>query len=175
MGEAPTTAARSVQDRPQSTMVIAADYLRACFRRRPRSLCVHRSILSKIVWKFPPASRSLSIPALLFFLTVGGVGPLFGGEQAPLQERATMPKAGISAPSTVPTRFIKHTTSGGEKKKTRIVLSPEEQAWLVAHPGITFGYTDQFEPAVIVNEDGSYRGTLVDFLELMNSAPWNRF
>ena len=48
------------------------------------------------------------------------------------------------------------------------MLSPEEQAWLAAHPDITFGYTDQFEPAVIVNKDGSYRGTLVDFLDLLN-------
>ena len=175
MGEAPTNAARSVQDRPQSTMVIAADYLRTCFRRWPHSLFVHRSMLSKIVCKFLSACRFLSIPALLFFLTVSGLGSLLGGEQAYSQERAAMPQAGISAPSTVPAGFNKHTTSGGEQKKTRIVLSPEEQAWLAVHPGITFGYTDQFEPAVIVNEDGSYRGTLVDFLELMNSAPWNRF
>jgi len=36
-------------------------------------LFVHRSKLSGIVWKFLPASRFLSIPALLFFLTVGDV------------------------------------------------------------------------------------------------------
>jgi signal transduction histidine kinase len=49
-----------------------------------------------------------------------------------------------------------------------VSLTAEERAWLAAHPDITFGYTDAFEPAVIVNPDGSYRGTLVDFLDLLN-------
>jgi len=93
------------------------------------------------------------------------LGSLFGGEQAYSQERAAMSKAGISAPSTVPAGFIKHTMSDEGQKTTRIVLSPEEQAWLEAHPDITFGFTDTFEPAVIVKKDGSYRGTLVDFLD----------
>jgi hypothetical protein len=31
-----------------------------------------------------------------------------------------------------------------------------ERAWLAAHPDITLGYTDSFEPQVIVNPDGSY-------------------
>ena len=48
------------------------------------------------------------------------------------------------------------------------MLSPEERAWLASNPEIVFGYTDTFEPAVIVDKDGSYRGTLVDFLELLN-------
>ena len=47
-------------------------------------------------------------------------------------------------------------------------LTNEEQAWLKAHPNIELGYPDAFEPAVIVNEDGSYRGTLVDILALLN-------
>ncbi|MGB5748673.1 MAG: hypothetical protein WBM69_16955, partial [Desulfobacterales bacterium] len=76
---------------------IAADYLRTCFRRWPHSLFVHRSMLSKIVCKFLSACRFLSIPALLFFLTVCGLGSLFGGEQAYSQERAAMPKASRAA------------------------------------------------------------------------------
>ncbi|MGB9443088.1 MAG: hypothetical protein WCB15_34445 [Desulfobacterales bacterium] len=68
----------------------------------------------------------------------------------------------------MPDGFIKHTTSDEGQKTTRIVLSPKERDWLEAHPDITFGYTDTFEPAVIVNKDGSYRGSLVDFLELLN-------
>ena len=47
-------------------------------------------------------------------------------------------------------------------------LTAEERAWLATHPDITFGYTDAFEPEVIVNPDGSYRGILVDFLDLLN-------
>ncbi len=49
-----------------------------------------------------------------------------------------------------------------------VALTTEEQVWLDAHPNIELGYTDAFEPAVIVNKDGSYRGTLVDFLVLLN-------
>ena len=49
-----------------------------------------------------------------------------------------------------------------------ITLTSAEHAWLKAHPDITFGYTDAFEPAVIVNKDGSYRGILVDVFDLLN-------
>ncbi len=51
---------------------------------------------------------------------------------------------------------------------SRVVLTPEEQAWLSAHPNIVLGYTDAFEPEVIVNPDGSHSGILVDFLDEMN-------
>ena len=49
-----------------------------------------------------------------------------------------------------------------------IPLTAEEQAWLKAHPDITLGYTDVFEPEVITNPDGSHRGILVDFLDELN-------
>ncbi|MFT5731331.1 MAG: ABC-type amino acid transport substrate-binding protein, partial [Desulforhopalus sp.] len=50
----------------------------------------------------------------------------------------------------------------------QIILTPGEQAWLLAHPDIQIGYTDTFEPEVIVNPDGSYNGILVDFLDELN-------
>ncbi len=49
-----------------------------------------------------------------------------------------------------------------------IDLSVEERAWLAAHPDITLGYTDAFEPEVIVDADGSQRGMLVDFMAELN-------
>ena len=49
-----------------------------------------------------------------------------------------------------------------------IPLTAEEQTWLKAHPDITLGYTDVFEPEVITNPDGSHRGILVDFLDELN-------
>jgi hypothetical protein len=45
-----------------------------------------------------------------------------------------------------------------------IPLTAEEQAWLKAHPDITLGYTDAYEPEVIVGADGAYSDMLVDFL-----------
>ena len=53
-------------------------------------------------------------------------------------------------------------------QKEVIALNSEEKAWLAAHPDIELGYTDAFEPELIVNPDGSYRGTLVDVLDLLN-------
>jgi PAS domain S-box-containing protein len=49
-----------------------------------------------------------------------------------------------------------------------VKLTPAEQAWLKTHPDIVLGYTDAFEPEVIVNQDGTYRGILVDFLDALN-------
>ena len=54
------------------------------------------------------------------------------------------------------------------EENAAVNLTAEERAWLAAHPDITFGYTDAFEPEVIVNPDGSYRGILVDVLDLLN-------
>jgi hypothetical protein len=39
-----------------------------------------------------------------------------------------------------------------------VQLTAEEQAWLEEHPNIKIGYNSDFEPAVIVDPDGSYRG-----------------
>ena len=49
-----------------------------------------------------------------------------------------------------------------------VTLTPEEKAWLKAHPDIQLGYTGDFEPLVIINPDGTHRGLLVDFLDEFN-------
>jgi ABC-type amino acid transport substrate-binding protein/signal transduction histidine kinase len=49
-----------------------------------------------------------------------------------------------------------------------VVFTPEEQAWLEAHPNIRLGYIDSAEPEVIVSQDGSHTGMLVDFLAELN-------
>ena len=49
-----------------------------------------------------------------------------------------------------------------------VTFTPEEQAWLKAHPDIQLGFTGDFEPLVIINPDGTYRGLLVDFLDELN-------
>ena len=60
----------------------------------------------------------------------------------------------VSAQNTVP--------------KSMVTLTPEEQAWLKAHPDIQLVYTGDFEPLVIINPDGTHRGLLVDFLDELN-------
>jgi len=50
----------------------------------------------------------------------------------------------------------------------KVTLTPEEKAWLKAHPDIQLGFSGDFEPHVIVNPDGTYRGLLVDFLDEIN-------
>ena len=52
--------------------------------------------------------------------------------------------------------------------KSMVTLTPEEQAWLKAHPDIQLGYTGDFEPNVIINPDGTHRGLLADFLDELN-------
>ena len=49
-----------------------------------------------------------------------------------------------------------------------VILTPEENAWLKAHPNIQLGYNPSFEPTVIVNPDGSYEGIVADFLDALN-------
>ena len=50
----------------------------------------------------------------------------------------------------------------------KVALTLEEQAWLKAHPDIQLGYTDTFQPEVIVDPNGTHRGFLVDFLDELN-------
>ena len=56
----------------------------------------------------------------------------------------------------------------GNAEAPSTLLTPAERAWLKAHPDITLGYTDAFEPEVIVNPDGTYRGIQVDILDELN-------
>ena len=58
-----------------------------------------------------------------------------------------------------------NSTTGSQEA---ITLTPEERAWLAEHPDIQLGYTDAFEPEVIVNPDGTHRGILVDILDELN-------
>ena len=50
----------------------------------------------------------------------------------------------------------------------QVSLTEKERVWLQAHPDITLGYTDTFEPEVIVGPDGSLRGIQVDILDELN-------
>ncbi|MEO5342920.1 MAG: transporter substrate-binding domain-containing protein [Gammaproteobacteria bacterium SHHR-1] len=53
-------------------------------------------------------------------------------------------------------------------------LSVEERAWLDAHPRIVLGISDQFQPDVFINPDGSRSGLVVDYLRLLNQRLGNR-
>ena len=55
-----------------------------------------------------------------------------------------------------------------EEARKKASLTTGERNWLAEHPNVELGYTDAFEPEVIVNKDGSYRGILVDVLDLLN-------
>ncbi|MCF8014966.1 MAG: transporter substrate-binding domain-containing protein [Chromatiaceae bacterium] len=49
-----------------------------------------------------------------------------------------------------------------------IPFSPEQRAWLDAHPDIVLGTTDQFAPTLIREPDGTLTGILKDMLDLLN-------
>jgi PAS domain S-box-containing protein len=55
-----------------------------------------------------------------------------------------------------------------------LALSAEEHAWLQAHPKIVLGISDQFQPDVIVQPDGSRAGLVVDYFNLLNQQLGNR-
>ena len=46
-----------------------------------------------------------------------------------------------------------------------VSLTPEEQAWLAAHPDIALGAPTTYPPFVIQRNDGTHVGVLVDYLE----------
>ena len=58
---------------------------------------------------------------------------------------------------------------------SRLELTPEEKAWLVAHPDVTFGFTDSFEPFLIRGVRGQHTGILVDLLKELNSQLGTQF
>ena len=56
-----------------------------------------------------------------------------------------------------------------------VTLTPEEKAWLEAHPDVTFGFTDSFEPFLIRGVKGRHTGILVDLLKELNSQLGTQF
>ncbi len=60
----------------------------------------------------------------------------------------------VSAQNTVPNSMV--------------TLTPDEKAWLKAHPDIRLVFSGDHEPLLIINPDGAYRGLLVDFLDELN-------
>jgi|GEM_PF-4510939 len=68
------------------------------------------------------------------------------------QNRATEThqRPGMSNNSNAPDEFINKA-----EPEPSISLTVQERVWLAAHPDIQLGYTDAFEPKVIVNTDGT--------------------
>ncbi|MBW2476601.1 MAG: transporter substrate-binding domain-containing protein, partial [Deltaproteobacteria bacterium] len=50
-------------------------------------------------------------------------------------------------------------------KVSRVNLTPEERAWLNAHPDITLGTSASYPPHIVTNPDGTYTGVLPDVYE----------
>ena len=57
--------------------------------------------------------------------------------------------------------LVKAQSSAPEPMVT-LTLTPEEQAWLRAHPDVTFGFTYSFEPFLIRGASGQHIGIVVD-------------
>ena len=55
-----------------------------------------------------------------------------------------------------------------ESGKAVTILTPEERAWLDAHPVIRLGFHKDWEPAIIIDENGELSGFLVDFFDQLN-------
>ena len=81
---------------------------------------------------------------------------------------ATFDDAAINAITAKWTEFSR-------EEAPSLELTPEEQAWLEAHPDVTFGFTDSFEPFLIRGVRGQYTGILVDLLKELNSQLGTQF
>ncbi len=49
-----------------------------------------------------------------------------------------------------------------------VILSAQETTWLQKHPDIVLGFSDSFEPSLIVKDDGTQAGIIVDFIKKLN-------
>jgi hypothetical protein len=83
--------------------------------------------------------------------------------QAENRAMETHQRLGMSHSSAVPDKFTDKAWPG-----PTVSLTAKEWAWLKEHPNIVLAYTDAFEPEIIVNPDGSYRGIQVDILDDLN-------
>jgi len=52
--------------------------------------------------------------------------------------------------------------------KKEIQLTDKEHAWLAEHPIIRLGFHKDWEPAIIIDEDGKLSGFLIDFFDQLN-------
>ena len=65
--------------------------------------------------------------------------------------------------------FIPFTLTYAHREKTSISLTPEEKAWIQAHPEIKFGYEPNWEPyEMYIN--GQYTGIVGDYVERIEQA-----
>lgn len=48
------------------------------------------------------------------------------------------------------------------------LLTADERGWLRAHPGIQFAFSNDYQPVLIVGEDGSITGIQKEIIDLMN-------
>ncbi len=58
----------------------------------------------------------------------------------------------------------------GFSQEPAIKLSPQEQAWLEAHPSIKLGFNPNMEPLVIANKDGTYSGNLIELFDELSGV-----
>ena len=57
-----------------------------------------------------------------------------------------------------------------DETKPGLGLTDQEKAWLDTHKTIRFGYTDEYEPEIVRNSDGTYSGMLIDLIKLLNDT-----
>lgn len=72
-------------------------------------------------------------------------------------------RLGLTASPELPEGFLYQ-----QRPPSADLLTGEERAWLKAHPGIRFAYTNDFQPALIVHEDGKQEGVFKDLLDILN-------
>ena len=77
-----------------------------------------------------------------------------------------------AALSTIPDarhhQIIRHWLTATEEKEPAIVLSPDEKAFIRAHPDIRLGIDPEFIPFEFIDANGAYSGMASDYIKLLN-------
>jgi two-component system sensor histidine kinase EvgS len=79
-------------------------------------------------------------------------------------------RLGMSPSAALPEGFLYGQASG-----PAVPLTAEERAWLKSHPDIRFVFSNDYQPALIAQEDGSVTGILKDMLDLLNARLGTHF
>lgn len=63
---------------------------------------------------------------------------------------------------------IQNNWFGMKKSKKISIINDEEKEWLKSHPDITLGFTLEYAPALMKDNQGNYCGYMWDYLQLIN-------
>lgn len=100
--------------------------------------------------------------------------PRHGGKTSLLKEKIDRQlRSARNSPESSITRILQSYLDGDSvaallQGGPKIYLTPEEKAWIAAHPAIRVGIDPEFAPFEFIDNNGQFRGFASDYLPLLN-------